>query len=66
DAPPPIPDLFTTLTANAAYITTHYADWDLYSGIVLGLQQNPSNLQSPCITSFGVVQTQVNGLPAYI
>ena len=38
------PDLITVITEDYQYFLANVANWNLWTGVVLGLQQNPLNV----------------------
>ena len=40
--------------------------WDIYEGLILGLQQNPENLKHQCFISFETLKGDIQKMPHYI
>ena len=40
--------------------------WDIYEGLILGLQQNPDNLKHQCFISFETLKGDIQKMPHYI
>ena len=60
-------ELVSSLTQLEAYAVAQGQNgWDIYEGIVLGLQQNPDNTQHQCYVSFETLKGDIQKMPAYI
>jgi len=60
-------DLVSGLAQLQGYVMLKGAEsWDIYEGMVLGLQQNPENVQHQCFVSFETLKGDVQKMPDYI
>jgi hypothetical protein len=60
-------ELATGLIQLQGYVMLKGAQsWDIYEGMVLGLQQNPDNVQHQCFVSFETLKGDVQKMPDYI
>jgi hypothetical protein len=60
-------ELASSLTQLQTYVMQKGADsWDIYEGMILGLQQDSSNVNHQCYVSFGNFKGDIQKMPDYI
>ena len=60
-------DLASSLFDLEAYVLVRGAkSWDIYEGLVLGLQQNPNNTAHQCFQSFELLKDNIQKMPDYL
>lgn len=60
-------ELVSSLYQLEAYaVAQGVTSWDIYEGGVLGLQQNPDNVQHQCYVSFQTLKGDIQKMPDYI
>lgn len=60
-------DFITDLTAAATFVSTNCgSDWKIWSGLVMGIQQDTTSTSNDCITSFNDFTGNIDALPDYI
>jgi hypothetical protein len=60
-------ELVSGLAQLQVYVMLKGAEsWDIYEGMVLGLQQNPENVQHQCYASFETLKGDIQKMPDYI
>ena len=61
-----IDPLLELSTLNYFFYSKAIKSWDVFEGIVLGLQQNPNNTQHQCYLSFELIKDNIQKMPDYI
>lgn len=60
-------ELVSSLFQLEAYAVSQGArSWDIYEGVVLGLQQNSDNTEHQCYVSFQTMKGDIQKMPSYI